>query len=151
MHLCGLQQSWRSSGQDLLLQDSYISSKGQLEDTDILAECLKETKAAFICIAAIANEPYCTISQDAARAVIAAMQKLRSAHPNRRLPRLIQLNSSSTDEKLSASLPKIAHAIIYRGDWWIYKDLEAAISFYRIRRAESSCNLDNHGALAQPS
>ncbi|KAF2424445.1 oxidreductase B/ cytochrome P450 monooxygenase [Tothia fuscella] len=103
--------------------------EGQLSNTEALAKCLENTRAAFMCIAAVANLPYCTLSQDAAKAVIIAMEQLRSK--NQWLPRLIQLNSSSTDEKLSASLPKIAHTILYRGSWWIYEDLRASESMLR--------------------
>lgn len=115
--------------------------EGQLSDTEVLATCLDGTKAAFICIAAITNIPHCRLSQDAARAVIAAMRRLRDDEEKNKndkkkgLPKLIQLNSSSTSKKLSASLPELAHVILYRGSWWIYKDLEASEVMLRAESA----------------
>lgn len=111
---------------DLLASKRLHIFEGQMKDTQMLAKCIHGTRAVFICIAASENVPYCTIAQDVARAVIAAMKELRAEYPDHPLPRLIQLSSSSIDEKLSESLPSIAHAILYRGNWWIYEDLKIA-------------------------
>lgn len=114
---------------ELIESDQLTIFEGQLSDTEALAQCLAGTKAAFLCIAAVRNEPYCTIAQDVAKATISACNALRAQ--NKAIPRLIQLNSSATSAKFSESLPWLAEVILYRGNYWIYTDLSASEALFR--------------------
>ena len=123
--------------------------EGQLDDTSILANCLDGTRAAFLCIAATINEPYCTIAQDTATSVIKACSNLRDSNKPNSIPRLVQLNSSSTSPKLSESLGTIGHAILYRGNWWIYEDLIASENLFRAQCSWLDVTYIKPGGLIQ--
>lgn len=104
--------------------------EGSLDDTTLLAECCRGVRAVFMCVAAKQNQPGCTIAQDTAHQVIAAMQLLRKEQ-TMKLPTLVVLSSSSTEPHLCRNMPYLGHALLYRAMWYIYTDLEAAERFLR--------------------
>lgn len=81
-------------------------------------------------VAAKENQPGCTIAQDTARQVIAAMELLRKEN-NAKLPTLVMLSSSSTEPYLCRNMPHLVHGLLYRALWNIYTDLEIAERFLR--------------------
>lgn len=109
--------------------------EGSLSDTQLLANCCRGVRAVFLTVAVKGNEPGCRIAQDTAGRVIAAMERLRSETPScsdkAELPRLIVLSSASTSAHLCRNMPRLAHALLYRANWNIYTDLEAAEALLR--------------------
>jgi len=105
--------------------------EGDITKINVLADCIKDTRACFMAVAVNANVPGCTIAQDTTKAVLAALQRLREKDPGCDLPLLIVLSSSSISEKLSRDLPKIAHRILLMGASYIYDDLRKAETLLR--------------------
>lgn len=104
--------------------------EGSLNDFELLVNCCRGVRAVFMTVAAKENEPGCSIAQDTARQVIAAMQILRKEQASK-LPTLVMLNSASTEPHLCRNMPPFAHVVLYRAMWNIYRDLEAAEKFLR--------------------
>lgn len=104
--------------------------EGNLNDTTLLANCCGDVRAVFLCVAAVANQPGCSIAQDTAHQVIAAMQVLREKQ-RAKIPTLVMLSSSSTEPYLCRNMPGFAHPLLYRANYYIYTDLEVAERFLR--------------------
>ena len=102
---------------------------GPLEDTELIAKCLKGTRAAFLAVALTENQPGCTISIDTAKAVISALKELSTKDEH--LPNLIVLSSSSTEHRFVQQVPQIIENILYRAFSNIYDDLKEAEKFLR--------------------
>lgn len=105
--------------------------EGAITDVDLLANCIRNTKAVFLTIAVYDNEPNCTVAQDASRATLAAFEKLQSETPGRALPKLIILSSAKIDKHLSRNMPAPVLAIINRATSNQANDLIAAESLLR--------------------
>lgn len=128
-------------------QNSQIQVyEGSVSDTDLLAECLSQTHAAFLTVATTKNIPACSIAQDTAFAVVMALEKL--AKQNQRLPKLIVLSSASTDHRLMGSVPTFARNMLYRAFSYIYDDLKAAETYLRSKEHLVTATFARPGALA---
>ncbi|KAK5719380.1 hypothetical protein LTR15_007903 [Elasticomyces elasticus] len=125
--------------------------EGSITDIDVLTDCIRDTRSVFLAVAensrlnafqalrhsltrppvALANKPGCTIAQDTAKSVLAALERLRQEKPGCDLPLLIVLSSSSISEKLSRDLPKLLHSFLMKGASYIYDDLRKAETLLR--------------------
>ncbi|KAK5682252.1 hypothetical protein LTS10_005378 [Elasticomyces elasticus] len=105
--------------------------EGSITDIDVLTDCIRDTRSVFLAVAENTNKPGCTIAQDTATSVLAALERLRHEKPGCELPLLIVLSSSSISEKLSRDLPKLLHSFLMKGASYIYDDLRKAESLLR--------------------
>lgn len=121
--------------------------EGKLEDVSLIADCISGTRAVFMAVAMSDNVPGCTISQDTARIVVAAMEKLREADPDARLPRVIVLSSASIDKHLSRDIPHFAHWMLLTCASHVYKDLMEAEKFLRSKEDWISTTFIKPGGL----
>ena len=130
--------------------------EGQLNDTALLASCIRDTHAVFLCIAAQDNVPHCSIAQEQARAVLAALEQndknnndpentnttftsnennndnddktTPTATPP---PKLIILSSASLEPHLMSDLPSTFVPIMHAAASWVYADLRLAETHLR--------------------
>lgn len=100
--------------------------EGSLSNTQLLTSCLRNTDAAFLCVAVPNNKPNCTIAQDTAAAVITALRTLRDEDAMAKLPRLVVLSSAATEACLCGEIPAWGLAILKRSESYLYADLEVA-------------------------
>jgi hypothetical protein len=107
--------------------------EGPLDSAHILVDCLRGTRAAFLAVAQSENLPNCTIAQDAARSVIAALRVLQGE--NAPLPKLIILSSASLEPKFCNDVPAWVHTMLYYAASHVYKDLELAETLLRNERS----------------
>lgn len=123
--------------------------EGQLTDTALLASCIRNTRAVFLCIAAQDNIPNCTIAQDQTRAVLAALELNKPEHEHdcehahadenatttdksaSTPPKLIVLSSASLEPHLMADLPSFFVPIMKAAASWVYADLRLAETHLR--------------------
>ena len=101
---------------------------GAITDTALLASTLRGTQAAFLAVAATQNEPGCSIAQDTAHAVIAALELLRK-EGEKKLPLLVVLSSASIDRRFIRNIPWPLHSILYTALSSLYRDLELAEAY----------------------
>ncbi|KAH9212210.1 hypothetical protein DL95DRAFT_464253 [Leptodontidium sp. 2 PMI_412] len=106
--------------------------EGSLQNTSLLANCLRGAKAAFLTVAEVSNKPGCSIAQETAHAVVSARSLLKKEnHPTPHLPKLIVLSSASLDHNLMSNTPKLILNILYCANSYIYNDLREAESYLR--------------------
>ncbi|KAK4546988.1 hypothetical protein LTR36_001208 [Oleoguttula mirabilis] len=103
--------------------------EGRLEDTKMLVNCLRGTRAAFLAVAQSENVPGCTVARDTARSVIAALQVLQEERAV--LPKLIVLSSASLEPKFSDDISRWVHTMLCYAASHVYKDLEQAEALLR--------------------
>lgn len=125
----------RSSTKLLHLRPEAISNsnvhifEGRLDDSKVLVNCLRGTRAAFLAVAQSDNVPNCTIARDTARSVITALRALREEDTV--LPKLIVLSSASLEPRLSNDVPRWVHTMLYWAASHVFKDLEQAEALLR--------------------
>ena len=102
---------------------------GRLDDTNLLANCLSGTRAAFHAVAVNHNQPGCTICMDTSKVIIAALKDMKAK--DQHLPKLIVLSSSSTEHRLVEQVPRIIEIVLYYAFSYVYNDLKVAEDFLR--------------------
>ena len=119
--------------------------EGSLEDAELLSNCLRGTRAAFLAVASTINVPGCTIAQDTAHRVISACERLKKQ--NERVPKLIVLSSASLDHHLMSDQPTLLLRILYCAFQYVYDDLKEAEKFLRSQGDLVSATFVRPGAL----
>ena len=105
--------------------------QGNITDISTLKQCLQGTRAAFLAVAVTDNIPGCSIAQDTARCVVAALQELKEEAPYSKLPRLIVLSSASLNDKFWRDIPHILHKLMSMAASYVYEDLAKAEEYLR--------------------
>lgn len=109
--------------------------EGSITSVDVLADCLEDADAAFLCVAAFASTPGCRIALDQATNVVTALEQVRgrsNGNNGAKLPTLIMLSSSETDDNLN-DVPWPMNRILYAANYYIYEDLIRAEQYLRQR------------------
>ncbi|KAK3646826.1 hypothetical protein LTR56_008313 [Elasticomyces elasticus] len=119
--------------------------EGSLNDTKLVANCLRVTRAVFLAVASTPNVPGCTIAQNTARQVITACEALKQE--NERRPKLIVPSSASVDHSLMSDQPALLLRVLYCAFQYVYDDLKAAEHFLRSQEDLFSATLVRPGAL----
>lgn len=108
--------------------------EGSLTNTPLLASCILNTRAVFLCIAAQDNVPACSIAQEQAHAVLAALEhndKKNKANQHATPPKLIVLSSASLEPHLTTDLPALFKPIMNAAASNVYADLRLAETHLR--------------------
>ena len=121
--------------------------EGNLSDSDLIANCIASTQAVFLTAAQSENLPGCRVAIDTAHTVVAALEKLRSADPTARLPRLIVLSSATVDDHLSRHMPRFVHSMLLTAFSNVYNDLIEQEKYLRARKDWISCTFIKPGGL----
>jgi uncharacterized protein YbjT (DUF2867 family) len=66
---------------DIIASPNVKVFEGNLNDTETIRDCIKDTHAVFLAVAVSGNVPGNTIAQDTARVVITALQQLQTSAP----------------------------------------------------------------------
>jgi NAD(P)H-binding len=100
--------------------------EGNIQDIELLASCLRNCRAVFLCVSTNDNIPGCRMSQDTAAAVIEALRN-RSRDPAEdgvtRMPKLVLLSSGTVDDQFSRNMPSLLMWILLRSASHVYQDL----------------------------
>lgn len=105
--------------------------EGQLSEVDVIADCIRNTRAIFLTVAVNDNIPGLTIAIDTAHVVIEALEKNRKEAPNAPVPKVVVLSSASTNKQFIETVGKIAATVAHTAFSNIYADLERAEAFLR--------------------
>ncbi|EJP67852.1 StcQ-like protein [Beauveria bassiana ARSEF 2860] len=117
---------------------------GSILDADLLGKAMAGCKAVFLTASTNDNIPGCHISQDLARTVIKALEKMKGKAT---IPKLILLSSATIDPWLSRKHPWV-NMIVRRSAWHVYKDLELAEKFLREQEEWAPCVYIKPGGLS---
>jgi putative NADH-flavin reductase len=116
--------------------------EGGIQDTQLLASCIRSTRAIFLCISTNDNIPGCRLSQDSASAVLQVLQTLQQS------PKLVLLSSATLDDHFSRHVPYLLRQILLRSASHVYADLRATEALLRAQDAWLSCIFIKPGALS---
>ena len=132
--------------------------EGSIYDIDLLADCIRGTRAVFHVVATNDNIPGCHISLDTARSLVSALGKLRAATDARsrrttmtekkkkeatadnnnndddeatRIPKIVLLSSATIDDHLSRHMPWWFRPILRTSASHVYEDLRRTEVFLR--------------------
>lgn len=123
--------------------------EGSLDDASLLADCMNGTTAVFLTVAVSLNIPGTTIAWDTAHSVVSALQQLRKAKPQVKLPRLIVLSSAAIDDHLARDMPRIARTFLLWSESYIYGDLQITERYLREQQDWVSTIFVKPGALTK--
>ena len=81
--------------------------EGDISNLDILADCIYNTGAVFLMVAARNNNPGNRIAQQQAEAVVTVLERIRKEKANARNPVLVMIGSSEAEiePKISLTVP----------------------------------------------
>lgn len=97
---------------------------GSIYDVDLMADCVRGTKAVFLVVTTNDNVPGCRVSQDSASTVIQALQKIKAeSSPGIKLPKLVLLSSATIDDHLARHMPGWFRPIMLAAASHVYEDL----------------------------
>jgi putative NADH-flavin reductase len=106
--------------------------EGSIYDVELMADCVRGTKAVFLVVTTNDNIPGCRISQDSAAAVIQALQKIKAeSGPGLKLPKLALLSSATIDDHLARDMPSWFRPIMLAAASHVYADLRRTEEFLR--------------------
>ena len=106
--------------------------EGSIQDVELMADCIRGTKAVFLVVTTNDNIPGCRVSQDSATAVIQALQKIKAAAgPGLKLPKLVLLSSATIDDHLARDMPSWFRPIMLAAASNVYADLRRTEAFLR--------------------
>jgi NAD(P)H-binding len=106
--------------------------EGNIHDVNLLAQCIKDTKAVFHVVGSNDNIPNYNIGLDTAQSIIGAMEKLRAECPwGLQLPKIVLLSSATIDDHLSRKMPWWFRPIMLTAASNVYNDLRRTEEFLR--------------------
>ncbi|KAK0644863.1 Monooxygenase mdpK [Lasiodiplodia hormozganensis] len=111
--------------------------EGSIDDVDLLADCIRGTKAVFLTVTTNDNVPGCRLSQDSALTVIRALEKIREASgPGGAtpLPKLVHLSSATLDDHLNRNMPAWFKPIMKTAASHVYEDLRQTEEILRAQQ-----------------
>lgn len=98
--------------------------EGSIYDVELMADCVRGTKAVFLVVTTNDNVPGCRLSEDSATVVIQALQKIKAeSGPGLKLPKLVLLSSATIDDHLARKMPSWFRPIMLTAASYVYADL----------------------------
>ncbi|RAH41252.1 oxidoreductase tpcG [Aspergillus brunneoviolaceus CBS 621.78] len=123
--------------------------EGNIYDIDLLAECIRDTRAIFHVVTTNDNVPGCHVGLDTAKSIIAAIEKLK-LHGQLRapLPKIVLLSSGTIDDHLSRHMPWWFRPILRTAASHVYEDLRRTEAYLRAQEDLVSTIFIKPGGLA---
>lgn len=124
--------------------------EGSITDVDILAPCIKGSKAVFMVVTSNDNIPGCRLGQDMAKTVISALERLKSeaAPGTLQVPKLVLLSSATIDDHLARKMPWWFRPVMLTAASNVYHDLRVAEEFLRAQESWVSTIFIKPGGLS---
>lgn len=116
--------------------------EGSIDDTKLLAHCLRDCRAVFLVISTNDNVPGCRLGQDSAIAVVRTLETLKQS------PKIILLSSATIDNQLSRRVPFLLRQILLRSASYVYDDLRKTENFLRTQQSWLTTVYIKPGALS---
>ena len=106
--------------------------EGSITNLDLLARCIRNTRAVFHVVSTNDNVPGCNIGLKTAENIVLALKKLKTESPNVvNLPKIVLLSSSSIDAHLSRHMSWFFKHILLTSASNVYNDLRQTETFLR--------------------
>ena len=111
--------------------------QGSIYDIDLLADCIRGTRAIFHVVATNDNVPGCNVGLETAKNIVSALEKLKTASRNEGSspdvppPKIILLSSGTIDDHLSRHEPWWLRSILLTSASHVYADLRRTEAYLR--------------------
>ncbi|EFR05230.1 OrdB protein [Nannizzia gypsea CBS 118893] len=123
--------------------------EGGVHNVELLAQCVRNCRAAFLVVTMNENLPGCCVAQDTARSLITALKGIKTeTDPSPIMPKLVVLSSTTIDPHLSRKMPWWFHPIMIRAGSYVYEDLRVQEKFLRSQEDWISTIFIKPGGLA---
>lgn len=123
--------------------------EGSIYDVDLLAECVRDTRAIFHVVTTNDNIPGCHVGLDTARSIVSALEKVKaSSPPGMQMPKIVLLSSGTIDDHLSRHMPWWFRRILRTAASHVYEDLRQTEVFLRAQRELVSTIFIKPGGLS---
>ena len=116
---------------DICSSPNVTIFEGDISNIDVLQKCIAGTQAVFLAVAASENLRGTRTSQNQAEAVVAALEEIRDQDPAARIPKLVMLTSSETEDKLVQNIPWPIRKMLFLANYHVYTDLMEAEKYLR--------------------
>ena len=110
--------------------------EGSVSDIDLLAECVRDTRAIFHVVTTNDNIPGCDIGLETAKNIISALEKLKAnnSQPGMKMPKVVLLSSGTIDDHMSRHMAWWFRAILRTSASHVYEDLRRTEVFLRTQQ-----------------
>ena len=122
--------------------------EGSIYDIDLLAECIRDTRAVFHVVTTNDNIPGCHVGLDTAKSIISAIEKLKVHGQLGAIPRILLLSSGTIDDHLSRHMPWWFRPILRTAASHVYEDLRRTEVYLRQQEDLVSTIFIKPGGLA---
>lgn len=123
--------------------------EGSIYDIDLLADCIRDTRAIFHVVTTNDNVPGCHVGLDTAKSIVAAIEKLKVQNQLRApLPTILLLSSGTIDDHLSRHMPWWFRSILRTAASHVYEDLRKTEIYLRAQQDLVSTIFIKPGGLA---
>jgi putative NADH-flavin reductase len=107
--------------------------EGDMLDVELLANCVRGTKAIFHAVSTNTNIPNLSVGQDSCAALVQALEQIKAADADAVIPRLVLLSSCSGTDALCTNLNGVFRSLLRMSESNIYGDLAKAEALLRSR------------------
>ena len=109
--------------------------EGSIYDIDLLAECVRDTRAIFHVVSTNDNVPGYNLGFDTAKSIISALEKIKfTLQPAMKMPKIVLLSSATIDDHLSRHIPWWFRPILRTSASNVYEDLRRTEFFLRAQQ-----------------
>ncbi|KAK7419033.1 hypothetical protein QQX98_003535 [Neonectria punicea] len=105
--------------------------EGQLTDTPIIRDCIRDADVIICALGENNNIPGCHVLQDLARSILDALNDLKSSCSGEwKRPRLLLLSSSTWNERFAGQVPAMILSLLKTAFYHPYLDLRLSTSLF---------------------
>jgi len=97
--------------------------EGNIKDVQLMKSCIRGVRSVFVVASMNDNMPGCSVSEDCAKTIIAALKEIKAEDETIKMPKIVVLSSATIDPHLSRKMPKWFHPIMIRAGSYVYDDL----------------------------
>jgi putative NADH-flavin reductase len=106
--------------------------EGSINDVGLIGDCIRNCKAVFMAVTTNDNVPGCRVSEDIARSVITALERMKqTGKPGYVMPKLVLLSSATIDDHLARGIPWWFRPLMLTAASHLYADLIRTEQFLR--------------------
>lgn len=106
--------------------------EGGISDINLMNQCVRGCKAVYLTVTSNDNIPGCHLSEQCARTVIGALEKIKAEEaPGQVMPKLVLLSSATIDDHLARKMPWWFRPIMLTAASYVYHDLRVTEAFLR--------------------
>ncbi|KAL8967114.1 MAG: hypothetical protein Q9183_003060 [Haloplaca sp. 2 TL-2023] len=125
---------------------------GALNDVQLIADCVANTKAVFLVIGGNASYPGMRMVQDGCQSVVAALSTIKANDAGAKMPRVLLLSSATMNPRMQPDHGRALEAmkfLLKAALFYAYEDLGHAENFLRLQKGWLNVTFIHPGGLVE--